>query len=271
VEPVLGTAIARAVHLAERECAARPRRDSRAVIAIKLRPERRPSVRIALRDSEDLVDCMQSAIARAPIPGVIAARDLVFPMYLEWSDERQWARTPKSGAALVAGTRQGALDMYSIGVTGLVDIGYKGGLSWFGNFALEGGVSGNELAYVARGTGGFAFGFASGGMFGLFAGVGMCNLGEEAPRSFEIPVEARARIPIGRKVRGHAWLQLRYMLGDSMRQRDEATWYATADEIALGLGVAIPKAPLFIGGELDSRTSGTDVLIVAGVPFGRYF
>ncbi|HEU0029917.1 MAG TPA: tetratricopeptide repeat protein [Kofleriaceae bacterium] len=264
-----GNAVARALYDARERCGDLALRAADLTIGFDLRPARtRPAavfVRSVPRDAE-LDRCFEERLTVAELPpsprvdGGLYAR-----MHVERSTSpraRTAERRSTSRAAVYAIARSGALDSGGAGFLG------ERSLVRFGDSALIGGVQAEVAAahddfatYAGRALVGFGVP-AGRARVSLTAGLGASTYGEAVPLAVELPLEMRVSIDLG-PVRGHVWARAALVLGEASR---------ADDEVAAGLGTSIPIAGhrVLVGAGAESRSLGTNVLVLAGIPLGDF-
>jgi len=280
VDEQFGNAVAAALRRAQVECEYASVVGGPTQIAIELRTAGRPMrVNVRSRDGADLDGCVRRVIGAVSLPPAPPAIDghvhasLMFP---SWRKAGTPAGLRHSGFMPQALMRLGDVENVSVRFNFMADGGGERSLRWMlgGTIEAGGGNTGGDPAYVARlMTGLGSFLGSPNTSVTLVAGIGISDLGTEAPRAMEIPSELRIRTKLG-GAKLHGWVEGATIFFEDSRRPDDGHGPFGLDEWGLGLGVsfAVPATRrVFVGGVYESRAAGSSVMMLVGVPIGSFY
>ena len=268
VDVSFGNAVASVLRDAQLRCEYLATRSGPAWLMVELAERGRPR-RVTIRSPHggELERCVRRIVASSSLPAAPSALDghlhgtITFDAY-----RARTALAPPfewSGALPQIAVRRGAVETTGFRATASHMFGARHAWVLAGTTEFAGGDSGDP-AYRLRGIVGLA-----GRLFSrhirtyVGVGVGISDLGTNAPRVFEVPVEEHVRIAIGR-VRLHLAAEI-----TSMFPGRASSW--TDLEMALGFGMSVPVAGfrLYAGAHRESRGgTGDSTLFIVGTPVG---
>ncbi len=270
-----GNAVAIALAKARSECAHLGNPRGGAFVIFDLPSMGSTSVTVMARDGYDVEQCVRkivektaSRLHRTSAEYERVGTLLLFTRPRPW--EPAYANPPRFGLMPELVVRSGEVETY--GLRGDLLIGPRSdgrGAFLFGaTLEVAGGQSGDPL-YVARAVAGYQLHSlgAARRETALLAGIGVSDLGPMASRALEVPIEVRARVPLGR-VRFHTWVATTAVFFSSMRETDDVI-----DELCVGAGLSFPivGTRLFFGGAFERRAVGDGAMFTFGVPIGEIY
>lgn len=258
VDPAFGNAVAASFAHARDACEYLATRNVSLVVSLELAASGRP-MRVGIRGNEsELARCVQRSIAKAPLPEAPIALEghvhgsLTFDAWRASTRPRPHVRF--AGVLPQIAVRRGDLETMGFRANGVVELakGRRVRLLAGSTAEFAGADTGNP-AYRLRALVGAAVPslFASRIRVVGLVGAGIRDLGTKAPRAFELALEERVIVPIG-KLRLHATAEL------------------SSHEMGYGCGASLPfnGVRLYVGAQHGSIGTGTATMFVFGTAVG---
>lgn len=286
IDADVSNAVARALLVADRRCAAHAIKKAAVLVTVKLSPHGGTPRAVEVKPEENaaLATCIRRTLLETRYPAVGNDAQTVKTALVLEGAQRNFGGTVGSSAEIDAGAviglagRLGSVDSTSFAIDALFDVTRISSFRLVTSFALEGGMAKSEetekldAVYAARGLVGAGYTPGPGVVVELAIGIGASKYGPDMPAAFEIPSEVRVRVG-RRSTRFHAWARATYFLGSTSRDPETSFALASSDEMALGVAVAGPlfDKEVFSGLVFEDRKVGKNALLVIGIPIGGFF
>lgn len=181
------------------------------------------------------------------------------------------SRSIPHGAVFQGRARAGAVSSVGVGVEGVSGRTRLADLRLMLGYEAEAGMSADRGAtYGGRGLIGAGLALGRASSIAVLVGAGATAHGDALPLAFEVPLVLRAQIGVGRQ-RLHLWTRSSYLFGD--RAASAPSLLLEGDEIAAGAAFTanLDGARVFVGAAYEDRSTGSDVMVLFGLPVGGYF
>jgi thiol-disulfide isomerase/thioredoxin len=276
LDEAFGNAVAIALAKARLECGYLATPYSHALVGLEVKtPGGKPSrVHAFSRDGSQVERCIQRVVGAASLPEAPAALhnhvhgSILFDTKGE--DAAQFRKAPLlAGVMPQLVARRGAIETTGLRLDLLLGtppaFARRSHASLIAGTTLEfAGADRGEPAYVARGHVGARTSFL--GMRNvttmLLVGLAVSDLGTEAPREYEVPIEARFRVDVG-TVHFH----FAYVMVPAWGPGDVHGY----DSYAGGMTFQVAQRSVFLGGAYEQRDAGEVGMFTFGVPLGDFY